>query len=89
VTSGKDRRLDLHNTSIDDQAASAGQCGFIHLASGRVCRLPHGHRGPCLPTYSPSREMHAVPQPPPDDPPHTDHSGWPSANSHRATGVKP
>ena len=41
------RRLDLHNTSIDFAAASAGQCGFTHLDSGRVCRLPHRHFGPC------------------------------------------
>ena len=40
-------RLDLHNTSIDFAAASAGRCGFTHLGSGRVCRLPHRHPGPC------------------------------------------
>jgi hypothetical protein len=27
--------------------ASRGRCGFIHLDSGRVCQLPHRHRGPC------------------------------------------
>ena len=41
------RRLDLRNISIDFAAASAGLCGFTHLDSGRVCRLPHGHRGHC------------------------------------------
>jgi hypothetical protein len=41
------RRLDLHNPSIDFAAAIAGQCGFTHLDSGRVCRLPHRHHGPC------------------------------------------
>lgn len=41
------RRLDLHNTSIDFTAASAGRCGFTHLDSGRVCHLQHGHPGPC------------------------------------------
>jgi hypothetical protein len=40
-------RLDLHNISIDFAAASAGLCGFTHLDSGRVCQLPHRHRGPC------------------------------------------
>lgn len=34
-------RLDLHNISIDFAAATAGLCGFTHLDSGRVCRLPH------------------------------------------------
>ena len=41
------RRLDLHNVSIDFAAASEGQCGFTHLDSGRICHLPHRHRGPC------------------------------------------
>jgi hypothetical protein len=41
------RRLDLHNSSIDFAAASAGRCGFTHLDSGRVCQLPHRHAGPC------------------------------------------
>jgi hypothetical protein len=41
------RRLDLHNISIDFAAASAGRCGFTHLDSGRVCLLPHRHLGPC------------------------------------------
>jgi hypothetical protein len=41
------RRLDLHDISIDFSAASAGRCGFTHLDTGRVCLLPHRHRGPC------------------------------------------
>ena len=40
------RRLDLHNISIDFPAAIAGRCGFTHLDTGRVCRLPHRHPGP-------------------------------------------
>jgi hypothetical protein len=40
-------RLDLHNGNIDFHAALAGRCGFTHLDSGRVCRLPHRHSGPC------------------------------------------
>ena len=40
------RRLDLHNISIDFAAARAGRCGFTHLDTGRICLLPHGHRGP-------------------------------------------
>jgi hypothetical protein len=41
------RRLDLHNISINFAAASAGRCGFTHLDTGRVCRLPHRHPGAC------------------------------------------
>jgi hypothetical protein len=40
-------RRDLHNASIDFQAALAGYCAFTHLASGRVCRLPYGHVDSC------------------------------------------
>ena len=40
-------RLDLHNISINFTAASAGRCGFMHLDTGRVCRLPHRHPGAC------------------------------------------
>jgi hypothetical protein len=39
------RRLDLHNTSINFAAAVAGRC----VASGRVCRLPHRHPEPPRP----------------------------------------
>jgi hypothetical protein len=44
---GTRQRLDLHNASIDFAAATAGQCGFTHLPSGGICRLPHRHIGPC------------------------------------------
>jgi hypothetical protein len=40
-------RRDLHNASIDFEAALAGYCAFTHLASGRVCRLPYGHDDSC------------------------------------------
>jgi hypothetical protein len=41
-------RLDLHNSNIDFDAASAGRCGVTHLDTGRICRLAHRHQGPCL-----------------------------------------
>jgi hypothetical protein len=69
ATSQQDQRLDLHNTSIDFRAASAGQCGFTHLASGRVCRLRHRHLGPCDPKHPPSEETRSVLQHPPGEPP--------------------
>jgi hypothetical protein len=40
-------RRDLHNSSINLEAALAGHCAFTHLASGRVCRLPYGHANSC------------------------------------------
>jgi hypothetical protein len=47
VRTDAERRLDLHNVNTDFAAATAGRCGFTHLDSGRVCLLPHRHRGPC------------------------------------------
>lgn len=44
---GRRRRLDLHNSNIDYTVALAGQCGFTHLDTGRVCHLLHRHPGPC------------------------------------------
>lgn len=41
------RRRDLHNTSVDFDAAGRGWCGFIHIATGRICRLPYRHPGSC------------------------------------------
>ncbi|MGH3669272.1 MAG: hypothetical protein ACRDSH_01360 [Pseudonocardiaceae bacterium] len=40
-------RLDDCNSSVDAQLARAGACAQIHLPSGRICALPHHHRGSC------------------------------------------
>ncbi len=45
------QRLDLHNPSIDFAAASAGQCGFTHLPTGGICRLPYQHLSSCQPKH--------------------------------------
>jgi hypothetical protein len=52
------RRRDLHNTSVDYEVATQGLCGFIHIPTGRVCRLPYRHAGPChlRPRHSPASE---------------------------------
>jgi hypothetical protein len=60
-------RRDLHNTSVNFDAAIAGQCGFTHIASGRVCRLPHRHPGPCDLPY-PSSSAIAAPAGPEQNP---------------------
>ena len=41
-------RLEVHNASVDELVADAGGCAQVHLASGRVCSLPHGHPGTCV-----------------------------------------
>jgi hypothetical protein len=47
-------RLEVHNVSVDEQVADAGGCAQLHLASGRICRLPYGHSGTC--TFVPRAE---------------------------------
>ena len=47
MSTGTQRRHDLHNSSIDFQAATEGLCGFTHIPTGRVCRLRCRHPGPC------------------------------------------
>jgi len=37
----------MHNASVDEVAAMAGECAQVHLPSGRICTLQHGHRGSC------------------------------------------
>lgn len=41
------QRRDLHNNNINYAAAMAGYCAVTHVATGRVCLLPHRHPGPC------------------------------------------
>ena len=38
---------EMHNVSMDEVAARKGACAQVHLPTGRMCILPHGHRGSC------------------------------------------
>ena len=40
-------RLDLHNTSVDEDVARKGACAEVHLPTGRTCTLGHQHDGSC------------------------------------------
>ena len=40
-------RRDVHNASVNEQLARDGGCALVHLATGRTCRLEHGHSGSC------------------------------------------
>ena len=42
-----DDRQELHNTSIDEEAAEIGACAQVHLPTGRTCTLEHHHEGSC------------------------------------------
>ena len=54
------RRIDLHNSSTDFAAASAGRSGFRHLARGRVCLLAYGHPDGCCFVPPPRAPRHVV-----------------------------
>jgi hypothetical protein len=38
---------EMHNASVDEDLARAGECAQVHLPTGRMCTLPHGHKGSC------------------------------------------
>lgn len=38
---------EMHNASVDEDAARAGECAQIHLPTGRICTLEHGHKKSC------------------------------------------
>jgi hypothetical protein len=38
---------EMHNASVDEDAAKEGACAQVHLPTGRMCVLPHGHKGSC------------------------------------------
>jgi hypothetical protein len=40
-------RLEVHNSHCCEEVARSGLCGFVHMASGRICKLPERHTGPC------------------------------------------
>lgn len=40
-------RPELHNPSIDEDVASSGGCGRVHLPTGDTCALVHNHPGSC------------------------------------------
>lgn len=38
---------DMHNASIDEDAAREGACAQVHLPTGRMCTLRAGHSVSC------------------------------------------
>ena len=37
----------VHNASMDEAAARQGGCAQVHLPTGGMCTLQHGHEGSC------------------------------------------
>ena len=38
---------EVHNASVDEDAARQGGCAQVHLPTGRMCTLQHGHLKSC------------------------------------------
>ncbi len=38
---------EMHNASVDEDAAREGGCGQVHLPTGSMCTLRHCHEGSC------------------------------------------
>jgi hypothetical protein len=49
---------EVHNASVDAKAARQGGCGQVHLQTGRMCTLRHGHQGSC--EFSPAGQADAL-----------------------------
>jgi hypothetical protein len=39
---------DAHNAAVDADRRSLGACAQVHLQTGRICTLRHGHRASCV-----------------------------------------
>lgn len=49
---------EVHNSSVDEDAARRGACAQVHLATGAMCTLRHGHEGSC--EFSPAADVEAL-----------------------------
>jgi hypothetical protein len=49
---------ELHNPSVDADAARAGVCAQLHLATGAMCTKRRGHTGSC--EFTPPDEADAA-----------------------------
>jgi len=58
ATSGAAHTSEMHNVSVDEYAAQEGKCAQVHLPTGRMCTLPHGHRGSCV--FIPAEVAHEL-----------------------------
>jgi len=38
---------DAHNAAVDADRRSRGACAQVHLQTGRICTLRHGHSASC------------------------------------------
>ena len=45
--SGSQTASELHNASVDEDAALQGACAQVHLPTGAMCTKHHGHEDTC------------------------------------------
>lgn len=53
-----DHASEVHNASVDEDAARRGACAQVYLATGATCILRHGHEGSC--EFSPAGDVEAL-----------------------------
>jgi hypothetical protein len=46
---------EVHNPSVDEDAAQRGACAHVHLPTGATCIMRHGHEGSC--EFSPAADV--------------------------------
>jgi hypothetical protein len=49
---------EIHNASVDEDAARQGGCAQVHLPTGAMCTLRHGHPRTCQ--FSPASQADEV-----------------------------
>jgi hypothetical protein len=52
-----DNVSEVHNPSVDQEAAGQGACAQVHLPTGAMCTMRHGHEQSC--EFSPAGEADA------------------------------
>jgi hypothetical protein len=55
---GADQASEVHNPSVDEDAARRGACAQVYLPTGAMCILRHGHEGSC--EFSPAGKAEAL-----------------------------
>ncbi len=52
---GTNNVSDVHNPSVDEGAAGQGACAQVHLPTGAMCVMRHGHEESC--EFSPAGQV--------------------------------
>jgi hypothetical protein len=58
IADGSTNVSEVHNPSVDEAAAVQGACAQVHLPTGAMCIMRHGHEGSCQ--FSPALEAEGL-----------------------------